>query len=80
VSFSPLSATRPSAIMRSTSRRDATPARASSLAMRCGPLSRACGVPGTGRRSPGRRCGTGLRFVRCGGEVMVGVKMLFGKR
>src|SRR4029079_9609763 len=63
---------RPSAIMRSISRRDATPARARSLAIRCGPPSDA------GLRSPRRRCGTGLRFVRCarGGT---GVSMLFGK-
>src|SRR3546814_8231255 len=33
---SPFSVIRPSSIIRSTSRRDATPARASNLAMRCG--------------------------------------------
>ena len=53
--------------MRSTSRREAIPARASSLAMRCGPDSRACVFADTGRRWPGRPCGTGLRFVRCEG-------------
>jgi CheY-like chemotaxis protein len=61
--------------MRSTSRRDAIPARASSLAMRCGPLSRAGGVPRRFR-------GTVWRFVRSGGKavVPVGGEMLFGKR
>ena len=73
VSFSPLSAIRPSAIMRSISRREAIPARASSLAMRCGPPRAFCGVAGTVRRR-WRRGGTGRLFVRCGGEVMVGVK------
>src|SRR5437763_6932303 len=79
VSFSPLSAMRPSAIMRSISRRDASPARARSLATRCEPSSRADGAADVGRRSPRGRCGTGLRLVRCGRRV-IGVKMLFGKR
>src|SRR4051812_44355026 len=70
---------RPSAIMRSISRREAIPARARSLAMRCGPLSCAVGTAGTERCSRRRR-GTGRLFVRCGGGVIVGVIMLFGKR
>ena len=47
--------------------------------MRCGPPSRGCGAAGTVRRLLRER-GTGRLFVRCGGEVMVGVSMLFGKR
>jgi CheY-like chemotaxis protein len=75
---------RPSAIMRSISRREAIPARASNFAMRWGPSSRATGwlprAEDAGRRFLSGRCGTGRRFVRCGGEVIVGVVMLFGKR
>src|SRR3954468_12444357 len=83
VSFSPLSAMRPSAIMRSISRREATPARASNFAMRCGPVSRGCAGAGRGRDP--RLRGTALRFVRCGGVVIqwfLGFEneMLFGKR
>ena len=72
---------RPSAIIRSISRREAMPARASSLAMRCGPSSRPVARRGTVRRSLRLRRGTRCGFVRCGGIVMSsGVEMLFGKR
>jgi|SRR5947209_5787084 len=47
--------------------------------MRCGPPSRGCCAAGTALRLSCRR-GTGRLFVRCGGEVIVGVNMLFGKR
>src|SRR5205085_1300115 len=70
---------RPSAIMRSISRRDATPARARSLATRCDPASRVGGAADSGRRFRRGLRGTGLRFVRCGCGV-IGVSMLFGKR
>jgi len=80
--ISPSIATRPSAIMRSTSRRDAIPARASSLAIRCGsPAPRL----GAGLRPPAALRdlgGTGWRFIRSGGKAkfLCGGPMLFGKR
>ena len=53
-SFAPFSATRPSAIIRSTSRRLATPARARSLAMRS-PSGRSPSGRSPSRRSPAGR-------------------------
>ena len=66
--------------MRSISRREAMPARASSLAMRCGPSSRGCGAAGTMRLrlAPVRHRMT-LRSLRWR-MSFVGVSMLFGKR
>ena len=79
VSFSPLSAMRPSAIIRSISRREAT----AGAGEQFGDALRPVLVP-VAWQAQRAVCyaarGTGRLLVRCGGEVMNGVPMLFGKR